>query len=210
MMSTKGSYTIDFWTCYMACKAFGRFFLTHYRQCSLSTTEAQPQHSVYSWPEQSAVVKAHCWPTSWPTSCATNRSRFLFLIQLWPNSVIGNVHRKAVLPLCSQLLPCLPSCLTSQLEKHPRKAGTAVPSDFCRSKGSRSSFALKLWSHHCNTARMQNIFQEQQNSIQCTAPSDASVLQGNCPVTRHTRLKCAKTCESYFSSIIVERYLLSI
>ena len=48
--------------------------------------------------------------------------------------------------------------------------------------------------------------QEQQNSIQCTAPSDASVLQGNGLVTSHTRLKCAKTCESYFSSIIVERY----
>ena len=91
-------------------------------------------------------------------------------------------------------------------KKNPRKAATALPSNFCGSKGSRSSFALKLWSHHCNTTGMKK--REQQHITQCAPQSGASVLQGNFPMTGHTGLKFAKACESYFSSIIViEGYL---
>ena len=112
-----------------------------------------------------------------------------------------------MLPLCSQLLPFLPNCLTSQLPKKSKESRNSFAFEFLRKPGKPEQLrleAVKSSLQHDGDEKKR----EQQHITQCAPQSGASVLQGNCPMTGHTGLKFAKACESYFSSIIViERFL---
>ena len=124
----EGSYTTDLWTYYLASRAFGRFF-----RPIIDNVHCQRQkhsHSIQSTHgRKSQQWSKHIADRPADTLC---------------NQSLSSYDPTVSLEMSTGKLCCHLSCLTSQLQMHRRKAGTALPSDFCGSKGSRSSFALKL------------------------------------------------------------------